>query len=456
MQPANSQATEANYDGLVGPTHSYSGLSSGNVASTSNRQAVSNPRDAALQGLDKMLRLADAGLVQGVLPPHFRPALSMARRLGFSGSDARVLEDVQAQAPYLLGSLTSASSMWTANAATVTPSADSSDGRVHFTPANLNAKFHRSFEHLTSGRALAATFRDERHFAHHEALPGVAEFGDEGAANHTRLCAEYGKPGVHFFVYGREGFNVDSPRPSRFHARQTLEASQAVARQHGLTAGQCVFALQNPAVIDAGVFHNDVIAVGNRQVLFYHEQAFHDETRCLNDLKLAYSRCASTGPAFTPIRVRSEAVSVEDAVSSYLFNSQLLSRDDDSMSLLVPVECERNPRVHQYLLKLVDDQSQPIREVIYADLTQSMLNGGGPACLRLRVVLTPDELAAANAACLIDHARHRTLSDWVKRHYRDRLSARDLADPELLKESQTALDELTTLLELGPIYDFQR
>ncbi|GAA3959118.1 N-succinylarginine dihydrolase [Allohahella marinimesophila] len=456
MQSGNDSATEANFDGLVGPTHSYSGLSLGNVASTSNRQAVSNPRDAALQGLDKMLRLAELGFVQGVLPPHFRPALSVARRLGFSGTDAQVLKDIQAQAPYLLGSLSSASSMWTANAATVTPSADSRDGRVHFTPANLNAKFHRSFEHLTSGRALAATFRDDSFFAHHEALPAVAQFGDEGAANHTRLCAQYGKPGVHFFVYGREGFDTHSPRPARFHARQTLEASQAIARQHGLSAGQCVFALQSPAVIDAGVFHNDVIAVGNANVLFYHEAAFHDEQRCLGELTSAYEQSAPDGPAFTPIRVASETVSVADAVASYLFNSQLLSRHDGAMLLLVPVECERNPRVRQYLEDLVDDQSQPIREVLYADLTQSMLNGGGPACLRLRVVLTPEEQAAANPACFIDHERHKTLSDWVKRHYRDRLTPQDLADPALLGESQAALDELTGLLNLGSIYEFQR
>lgn len=448
-------AVEANFDGLVGPTHSYSGLSSGNVASTSNRQAKSNPREAALQGLDKMLRLAKLGFTQGVLPPHFRPALGMARRLGFTGSDASVLAALKDDAPYLLGSLSSASSMWTANAATVTPSADVSDGRVHFTPANLNAKFHRSFEYATSARALQATFRGESHFAHHRALPGVVEFGDEGAANHTRLCGEYGDAGVHLFVYGREGFNPDAPKPSRFQARQTLEASQAVARQHGLPDSRCVYALQNPDVIDQGVFHNDVIAVGNSNALFYHEEAFHDEKAVLGELGVRFD-ALGTGRQLVPIRVKGADVPVAEAITSYLFNSQLLSRSDGSMVLLVPVECERTGSVSRYLENLIGDSSQPVRDVLYSDLTQSMLNGGGPACLRLRVVLTPEELAATNQRSLIDSQMHATLGDWVKRHYRDQLSQSDLADPSLLEESKAALDELTQLLGLGSIYEFQR
>ena len=98
-------AVEANFDGLVGPTHNYAGLSWGNVASRSNVHAQSNPREAALQGLAKMKRLADRGYVQGILPPHERPHLPTLRRLGFSGPDAAVLATVTGQAPELLAAV---------------------------------------------------------------------------------------------------------------------------------------------------------------------------------------------------------------------------------------------------------------------------------------------------------------------------------------------------------------
>ena len=142
-----NHAREANFDGLVGPTHNYAGLSWGNVASKSNVSAVSNPKEAALQGLAKMKQLADRGYVQGVLPPHERPHLPTLRALGFSGNDADVLAQVLKKSPDLLAAVSSAAAMWTANAATVSPSADTRDRRVHFTPANLSAKFHRSIEH---------------------------------------------------------------------------------------------------------------------------------------------------------------------------------------------------------------------------------------------------------------------------------------------------------------------
>jgi len=136
--------SEANFDGLVGPTHHYAGLSFGNEASTRNQNAAANPKLAAKQGLLKMKALADLGFAQGVLPPHERPHLATLRQMGFGGSDREVLAQAQAYSPRLLSSLSSASSMWVANAATVSPSADSADGRTHFTVANLNNKFHRT------------------------------------------------------------------------------------------------------------------------------------------------------------------------------------------------------------------------------------------------------------------------------------------------------------------------
>ena len=443
-----THAVEANFDGLVGPTHNYAGLSWGNVASKSNVNAVSNPKEAALQGLAKMKKLADRGYVQAVLPPHERPHIPTLRALGFAGSDRQVLEQAAQADPAILAAVSSASAMWTANAATVSPSADTADHRVHFTPANLSAKFHRSIEHRVTGRALKAIFTDESYFAHHPALPSVSHFGDEGAANHTRLCAGYGEPGVELFVYGQVAFNENAPAPVKYPARQTLEASQAIARLHGLGDGHAVFAQQNPAAIDAGVFHNDVIAVGNGNCLFYHELAFLDEQKVLSDIRARLARTE-----LQPVRVSASEVPIEGAVASYLFNSQLLNTPD-GMLLAVPGECREVTSVSRYLDSLLQ-QNGPITAVEVFDVKQSMRNGGGPACLRLRVVLSDEERRAINQGVILTDALYERLTAWVNAHYRDELSQQDLADPMLLDEVRKALDELTGILGLGSIYDFQ-
>ena len=444
-------AFEVNFDGLVGPTHNYGGLSYGNVASQSNSQASSNPREAALQGLAKMKALMEMGFKQGVLAPQERPDVAALRSIGFTGTDAQVITRAAREAMPLLAACMSASSMWTANSCTVSPSADTADGRVHFTAANLNCKFHRSIEHPTTSRVLGAMFANSQHFAHHAALPAVSQFGDEGAANHTRFCKSYGEPGVEFFVFGRSAFDNRFPAPQRYPARQTLEASQAVARLHGLSEEGVVYAQQTPAVIDQGVFHNDVIAVGNGEVLFYHQDAFLHTEQVLAQLQDKLSR---RGGNFQAVCVPREAVTVEDAVKSYLFNSQLLTRADGNMLIIVPEECRNNARVWSYLQALTSG-SGPIREVKVFDLKQSMQNGGGPACLRLRVALKEDELAAVNPGVIMTPALYETLTGWVNKHYRDRLSDSDLADPQLLIECRTALDELTRILTLGSVYPLQ-
>ena len=102
-----------------------------------------------------------------------------------------------------------------------------------------------------------------------------------------------------------------------------------------------------------------------------------------------------------------DAVTVEDAVKSYLFNSQLLNRAEGGMLLIVPEECRNNANVWRYLEQLTSGNG-PIREVQVFDLKQSMQNGGGPACLRLRVALKDHELAAVNQGVIMTPvaARH--------------------------------------------------
>lgn len=439
-------AWEVNFDGLPGLTHHYAGLSFGNEASTKHQYQVSNPQRAAKQGLLKMKALADAGFPQGVIPPQERPNVALLRQLGFSGRDEQVVAKAAAHAPDLLSAASSASAMWVANAATVCPSADALDGKVHFTVANLSSLLHRASEAPTTQTLLQAIFRDVAHFSVHGALPSVAMLGDEGAANHNRLGRDYGQPGTQLFIYGRDA--SASLQPQRYPARQTRAASEAVARLNQLNPNQVIFAQQNPQVIDKGVFHNDVIAVSHREVLFCHAEAFVDQPQLM-------ARLAQKVPGFRAIEVPSAEVTVADAVSTYLFNSQLLSKADGSMMLVLPGEVEENPRVWRYLNALLA-QDNPIDTLRVFDLRESMANGGGPACLRLRVVLNEAERKAVNPAVMMNDALFATLNNWVDCYYRDRLTQADLADPQLLREGREALDRLTQILQLGSVYPFQR
>lgn len=441
---------EVNFDGLVGPTHNYAGLSYGNVASLNNAEAISNPKQAALQGLIKMKAMHDMGLKQGIFAPHARPDINALRRLGFTGNDKQVINKVAKESPVLLRTCYSASAMWTANAATVSPSQDTLDQKVHFTSANLNNKFHRSLEPVTTSHLLQAMFNDDKHFVHHTHLPEQPFFGDEGAANHTRLCDTHDGKGLEVFVYGASSLNNKITGPKKYPARQTLEASEAIARLHQIPDDQKIFIQQNPEVIDQGVFHNDVIAVGNANALFCHEQAFLNQASAVTEIRKAY-----LGEHLHVIEVPTHAVSVQDAVTSYLFNSQLISLPDGKMMLVAPEECSKNQKVANYIEFMLSDDN-PINSVKFFDLRQSMQNGGGPACLRLRVALTPTELAAVNQETLMSEDKFITLNNWVEKHYRDQLTDMDLADPQLLTETHTALDELTQILNLGSVYHFQR
>ncbi len=447
-------AVEVNFDGLVGPTHNYAGLSSGNLASTSHRGRVSNPRAAALQGLAKAKALADLGLAQAILPPHPRPDVEALRRFGFSGSDEAVLRAAARQTPALLAACASASSMWVANAATVTPSSDSGDGRVHFTPANLSAKLHRSLEPAQTARILRALFRDEARFAVHPPVPAAQGLGDEGAANHTRFAPRAGARGLHLFVHGHSVFSPQGQLPRRFAPRQAREASEAVVRAHGLRADDVVHARQHPEAIDAGVFHNDVISTGNDAVFLCHERAFADSAGVLARLRARFAALHRGGELHV-VKVPEKRVSLREAVRTYLFNSQLVTLPAGAMLLVAPEECARSRSVRAFLEELIASGRTPLREVRHFDLRESMHNGGGPACLRLRVTLTDEERAAVPPGVFVDDLSHAILVAWVRKHYRERLAPDDLADPHLLEESRRALDELTGLLGLGSIYPFQ-
>jgi succinylarginine dihydrolase len=440
------KAREFQFDGLVGPTHNYAGLSPGNVASTTHEGLPSDPRAAARQGLAKMRFVRDLGVPQAVLPPHDRPSLASLRRLGFSGRDEDVIARAAAGDGFYLRACSSASSMWTANAATVAPSSDAADDRVHVTPANLQQMFHRAIEAPTTTRVLRAIFADGDHFTVHDPLGGGGQFADEGAANHMRLWTSRGA--AHVFAWGRRTWGA-APGPLRHPARQTLEASQAIARLHGLPAKGSLFPQQHPDGIDAGAFHTDVLAVGSGRFLMLHDLAFADAARFMGDL------LGILGEELFVVRASNAELPVDRAVAAYPMNSQIVEVADGSLAILAPEDAREDPPSRAFLER-VAASGGPVRAVHYIDVRQSMRNGGGPACLRLRVPLTADEAGALSANVVLDDALYEALGAWIDRHYRDRLSPPDLGDPALAREGMHALDELTTLLALGPIYDFQR
>ncbi len=440
---------EVNFDGLVGATHNYAGLSYGNEASAKHKGMAANPREGALQGLDKMQHLRSLGVTQGILPPHDRPHISTLRALGFSGSDAEILANAYRASPALVANIASSATMWTANAETVTPAPDAADGRTHFTPANLAAMYHRSIEAPTTGRVLKQMFPEGDRFAHHDAIAGGAHMGDEGAANHNRFCTNYGDSGVSLFVYGRGAF--EKAGDLTYPGRQTLESCHAIFSQHGVNPHKMLLTRQNPKAINAGAFHNDVVSVCNKNVFFYHEDAFVDPAALCAQIQQAMGEVEMQF-----VEVPSSKVPLADAVSSYLFNSQLISTPNrDGMTLILPSEVQETPSTKAYVEELLSSGG-PIKHADYLDVRQSMRNGGGPACLRLRVALSDDDIAAMGSNSIVTDSLIETLRVWVNKHYRDRVMPEDLGDAALMEENFTALDELTQILKLGSVYDFQR
>jgi succinylarginine dihydrolase len=405
---------EINFDGLIGPTHNYAGLSAGNLASVNNAGAVARPRDAALEGLAKMRRLMELGVSQGFLPPPPRPTTAVLRAAGFRGPDGEVLAAAAAEDPALFHAACSASSMWTANAATVIAEADSGDGRLHLITANLATMLHRAVEAEDTHRRLRAVFTDPERFEIHPPLPLGVQFGDEGAANHMRLAPTHGEPGVNVFVHGR-------PRGGAFPERQSLRASQAVARLAGLPADRAVFALQGGDAVQAGAFHNDVVAVANETVLLAHPEAFDDPETLFDALRARV-------PGLTIIEV--EDVGLPEAVATYLFNSQIVTLPDGAMALILPAETRDDAAVWAALHKALG-RSGAIARVEVVEVRESMRNGGGPACLRLRVPVSAAARAAIHPGYLLTPARWDALAALVERHWPQTVAPGDLLDPAL-------------------------
>jgi succinylarginine dihydrolase len=412
---------EINFDGIVGPSHNYGGLSCGNLASTRNAGHISQPRAAALQGIDKMRANLALGLAQGIFVPHPRPNKDWLAALGTDLAEAE---------PTLAANAMSASAMWAANAATVSPAPDTADGRCHLTVANLRTMAHRSHEWPATLAQLKLAFSDERHFAVHPPVP--AAFGDEGAANHMRLGSRHAEGAVEVFVYGVSG--------GAFPARQHVEACKAIARLHKLDPNRILFIQQSEEAIAAGAFHNDVVAVANERVLFAHEQALEERDKLVE-------YCERLVPDFQLVEVPAAQVPLTDAISSYLFNAQLVSPPNGEMTLVVPTEARETPSVWSWLERHVAGNG-PIRRVEVVDVRQSMANGGGPACLRLRVVADPETI---DPRFLVDDQKLDALAEVVRSQWPIEIDNSDLQAPSLIRSVETARHALLDSLNLGEL-----
>jgi succinylarginine dihydrolase len=413
---------EINFDGIIGPSHNYAGLSPGNLAATDNAGKVSHPRAAALQGIAKMRANLDLGLAQGVFLPLDRPDDRWLATLATT---------IAAAEPHLAAQAMSASAMWAANAATVSPAPDTADGKCHLTVANLVTMPHRSHEWPGTLAQLKLAFAHPAFMVH---PPVPAPFGDEGAANHMRLTPAHGEPGVEVFVYGISG--------GPFPARQHLEASKAVARAHALDPARTLFVEQNPEAIAAGAFHNDVVAVANENVLFTHEQAFADTSAFYAELRAKL-------PDVVIVEVPAARVSLADAVASYLFNAQLVSLPEGGMALILPTEARDNASVWTWLEEMVAGNG-PIRRLVPVDVRESMSNGGGPACLRLRVVADP---ATVDPRFLIDGEKLDRIAAVIAAHWPEDISPAQLTDPAMIAAIRAARRALVEALDLVGIID---
>jgi succinylarginine dihydrolase len=412
---------EINFDGIVGPSHNYAGLSLGNLAATRHAGEVSQPRAAALQGLDKMRANVRLGLVQGIFVPQPRPARPWLAELGATVEEAE---------HHIAANAMSASAMWAANAATVSPAPDSADGRCHLTVANLKTMPHRSHEWPATLAQLRLAFASDA-FAVHAPVPPA--FGDEGAANHMRLAPAHGEPGVEVFVYGVSG--------GPFPARQHVEASKAIARLHRLDPARTIFAAQSEEAIAAGAFHNDVVAVANGPVLFAHVKAFADRDALVGEL-------AAKLPSFELVEVPDAEVPLADAIRSYLFNAQLVTPPDGAMTLVAPTECRDTPSVAAWIERHLTTNGA-IRRVNFVDVRQSMANGGGPACLRLRVACDP---AAVDPRFLVDEARLDALAVVIAATWPDEIASADLQSPALIADVERARAALLETLGLTELH----
>ncbi len=408
----NTKLIEVQIDRLVGPTHHFSGLGVGNVASITHAGKPSNPAAAAIQGLEKIKLVASYGVPQWVLPPQPRPDLGFLRNLGFEGDDESILKQACETSPHLFSAAMSCSSMWAANAATVSPAIDNRCGVTTMTVANLISSLHRAPEAEQTLSELREIFPQANVLP---PLVGGTAIRDEGAANHMRLGNPWNTPGVHLFVYGDE-----EPLPKRYYPRCSRLSCEVIARRHGLDSHATFYLKQHPDAIDSGAFHNDVVAMSHHHLLIHHELAFYNAASTMEAMSRRYEQLSNK--PLQRIEVKQDELTIEDAVATYLFNSQIITPIDPSSNIerLPVLICPWQVRSHPGASGLVRfwlEELKLFEEVHFVDLSESMSGGGGPACLRLRVPMTEFELSQMNPLWRYTSERDAELRQTIAKEY---------------------------------------
>ncbi len=445
---ATKKVTEIIFIGIPGPTHHYGGLSVDNIACGISHGDISHPAQAALQAIALAGLLLKLGITVAIMPPQLRPHLPLLRK-ALDGDeaavdDAQLIAQAVIKAPRLLEIASSSSAMWLANAATVTQPEDSSDGLLHITIANLYSNLHRRIEADEHYRIIKKIFANVPRVAVHKPLAGEDDLRDEGAANHMRLAPSHDSAGLNIFVYGTD----DNPRDPQ-NARQTLAASQAIIASHKLFDNAAICLKQSPEAIENGVFHNDVIAVANENFLLVHEDSYSLGAADINHIAECYAE--RTGFAANLRIIKRNELTLEEAVASYFFNSQLLTLSDGGMALIAPQETKElhNEKSWRLLQSLVDDKANPITQLHSIDLKQSMKNGGGPACLRLRVPVDEEQLAALRLATkvVVDEEILQQMEKIIRKYYPQKLTASEI-NHDLYLLCATIIQEINNCLEL--------
>jgi succinylarginine dihydrolase len=90
----------------------------------------------------------------------------------------------------------------------------------------------------------------------------------------------------------------------------------------------------------------------------------------------------------------------------------------------------------------------PIRRVEVVDVRQSMANGGGPACLRLRVLADP---ATVDRRFIVDEARLDTIAEVVGRYWPEEIHHDDLKQHSLIAQIEAARAALLDALALSEL-----
>jgi succinylarginine dihydrolase len=424
---------EYNFDGLIGPTHHYGGLSSDNKASQTYRSHISNPKNAALQGLEKMKVLYDLEIHQAILPPLIRPNLNLLESMGINVKNSVSLRNAYSEMPDILSAAFSASSMWVANAATVSPSSDTQDGKLHITIANLQSHLHRKIESPETLRLFNTIFGNDTYFQIHPPLPSTHSLRDEGAANHTRLIGNDEK-GIHIFSHSPEHIG-----------RQGHLASETIARNHKLDPNKTFYLEQSAHCIQKGVFHNDVIATGNNHLYLYHETAYENSNLVIAEI---IDSLKEQNIKIIFKKILEKEISLKTAIDTYLFNSQIVISPTFNNCLIAPIECKENPQVFDYINCLIYDPNIPIDHVEYVDLRESMRNGGGPACLRLRIPLNKTESRAIHQGVLFNDDLYGNIKACITQHYSEKLCLKDFTDTQFIKDLKKTYREIYDILGL--------